>query len=326
MAEQELNQTDTQPDNQPDNQVDKPADVKTSPIADSQLDTGEGDDETIVDDAGDGITQEESEFLDIVKAGTTGDAKPDLKRDKVEKMFQKKAFKAKERLEAANQQTASANQETQTLQQENELQRLAIEQLSAQLGDQAGQPAAPVKPNHADFIEGRDDPKYQEALDAFNTDNLNRTVAVAVAAATEGIQPAPAQSNGKISPDIEKRQRAHLERAVDLNVDDYEETEQLVADAFGSDIVNRVIDSFDTSDKMIYYLGKNPAEAKSISQMLKGTDRQAIRGIAALGKLEDKVNGSKRKFQTTNAGTDSRNDPAPAPGERQRGPVGATFE
>lgn len=252
----------------------------------------EEDDEVVEDKPADDVGSTDTpEGFDIVKSEPEGESasKPDLKAEHVDALIAKTRRRGQVKLAEANEANAGVSKELDTVKEENRLLLLALKNQTTETNE----PAPLVKPNHEEFLEGRDDKKYLAELETFENDKVERAVAAQVKKLTEGQEkaaPAP-QTNGQIDPAIEQRQRAHFERVVDLGVDDYDASEQVVADIFGGEILSRVIDSFDNSDKMVYFLGKesNQAEAKKIAGLLKSGDRGAIRAIAALGKLDENL-------------------------------------
>ena len=279
------------------------------------------DDEEVVEEK----PADDAEGFDIVKTEPEGEAaeKPDLKSEHVDKLIAKARHKGEAKLTEAKEENAGVTQELTLANEELTLLRLALKNKTEESND----PAALVKPNHEEFAEGRDDKRYLAEMEAFDNDKIQRVVSAQVKKLTEGQEktaPAP-QTNGQVDPAVTKRQRAHFERVVDLEVEDYDASEQVVADMFGADVLSRFIDSYDNSHMMVYYLGKekNQAEAKELAGMLKGDERGGILALGALGILNRDLKRVPRSGKPTgkqpgNASVEEDDNSA--------GPPSATFE
>src|SRR5690554_2988649 len=83
--------------------------------------------------------------------------------------------------------------------------------------------------------------------------------------------------------ELEKAQRAHYERALTLEVKDYDTAEDKVIEALGSEAANVIIQSFEDSHALMYHLGKNPDKLRKLDDLVKsGTSTSTAKAIAEL--------------------------------------------
>ena len=79
---------------------------------------------------------------------------------------------------------------------------------------------------------------------------------------------------------------SHYQRASNLAVGDYEQTEDVAVAALGVQLVQSIQTTVDNSEALIYWLGKNPEEAAKLAVIF---DANPSKGTLALGALSGKV-------------------------------------
>jgi len=81
----------------------------------------------------------------------------------------------------------------------------------------------------------------------------------------------------------------HFQRAANLKVVGYQESEELVRNTLGHDLTDLMIASLgEGSEKVTYHLGKNPAALQALTQSLQD-DPSGLKAMAHLGKLQGKL-------------------------------------
>lgn len=170
---------------------------------------------------------------------------------------------------------AAANTELEIEREKTKLLQLALEQAKQ---------SKSTAPNEEDFEDGVSDPKYKEQLTTYNQ-------SVIAAEVTRQVTEAQSQSANVVNLNVrndqlQKKQRKHYERAAEIGVKDYETTEDVALEILGNEVVNQIIDNFEDSQNIMYYFGKNPDEAKHISNLLKTSP---IQGVAELGRLSGEL-------------------------------------
>jgi hypothetical protein len=233
--------------------------------------------------------------IEIVREGTQ--PQKEFTQKQVDDIVSKRVKRLNKKSDATGEAAAATNTELEIEREKTKLLQLALEQAK-----QAKQ-VAPTMPNPEDFDEGTADPKYQEKVTAYNETIIAAEVAKQVTQATT--QTADVINLNARNDQLQKKQRKHYERAADIGVKDYEATEDAALEVLGNEVANHLIDNFDDSHIIMYYLGKNPDEAKRISNLLKTSP---IKGVAELGRLSGELKVKPKKV-----------DPAPDPDEEIKG-------
>lgn len=200
--------------------------------------------------------------------------------------IRKRINKLNARNDASNQRTDEANTRTALLEDKNKILEIALEQARENQN-------ALTQPKPSDFEDGISDPKFQEQQHAFNQQIIQREVAKQVQASTQTVE-----DNSNVhfqSRELEKKQLKHYERATAIGAKDYSETEDKAIESLGNEVVNHIIDNFEDSQYLLYYLGKNPHEADRIGGLIQS---KPILGIAELGRLSSELQ-VKTKTSTT---------------------------
>lgn len=74
----------------------------------------------------------------------------------------------------------------------------------------------------------------------------------------------------------------HYQRADALRVKDYDEAEEAALEVLGRSVVEDIAATIEESERVLYYLGKNPAKAEEIKKLI---DTNPVKATFALGKL-----------------------------------------
>jgi len=232
-----------------------------------------------------GGEQQEATEVEVVLEGADG-SQPDKQhgiRKRVNKL-NRKAAKAEDK-------ASDAENRLEIEQQKNKLLTLALEQKTpAEL---------PPPPDPNDYDDGVRDPKYVNALREFN----QPAIAAEVQRQTANIAPPQVDT---VDRGLERKQTKHYERAGELGAKDFEETEDKAIEILGNDTVNQVINNFEKSELLLYYLGKNPGKAESIAELIK---TNPIMGVAELGRMEARLSAKPK----------SNSEPTPDPDEELQG-------
>tara|TARA_R110000782_G_C14819205_1_gene413830 strand:+ start:31564 stop:32529 length:966 start_codon:yes stop_codon:yes gene_type:complete len=228
--------------------------------------------------------EEVSDEIEIVRENDT----LSLKQQSLDGIIQKRVKKLNIKVDKATQQATDATTEAGLLREKNKILELAIEQ----------QREAAVKPKAApdpdDFDLGYEDPAYRNEQRKHTQAEISAEVQRQVAGVTKGFM----QSNqaDAVSKDLVKKQTGHYQNALKLGAKDYNEVEDAAIEILGQDVTNQLISNFDDSPTMLYYLGKNPAEAERLSNLIK---TNPIKGVAEIGRLQVELKVKPKK--TTDA-------------------------
>jgi hypothetical protein len=266
---------------------------------DIELDEQDGEPD---DSEGEGVEETDGQDVEIVLQGDDG-SQPAPKHNGIQKRINKLNAKVTAAVEGQGQ--ASADLETER--QKTKLLQLAL--------DQQNKKAPTGPPDPYDFDDGAKDGKYVAALEAYNREFFDAEMTRRTAA-----QPAPIDNSV-----LERRQAAHYKAADKLGINDYADVEDVAIGILGKQTTNHLIKSLDNSEKVMYWLGKNPARAESIAELLNGPD--AVKGVLELGALSAGLVAQPRAKR--NAAPNPDDDLAGTSGSRngkhQRGSAGVTY-
>lgn len=172
------------------------------------------------------------------------------------------------RLKAAKTDTKETSAALAASEEKNKLLELAL----AQAKDSANEP-----PDPSSFDGGAADPQYVRAVQTHTQEMVDR----AVEKATANI-PTPTQPN----IDLDRKQVQHCERADKLGIADYDDVQDKAIEILGHGTVNEIIAKSDKSEVIVYHLGKNPAIAEDLRDLI-ATD--PVRAAIEIGRLEEKL-------------------------------------
>jgi len=156
----------------------------------------------------------------------------------------------------------------------------------------AGGVAAPVvsqpkvKPTLAEHSYDSD--AYETALSEWHDDQFNARMDERESNTSRNSNHASATQK------VEEAITGHYARASDLNVPDYEATEDLAIETLGANLVQSIQSSADNSELILYYLGKKPEKASEIAALYRISPGKATLALGALsGKITLRPNTTK---------------------------------
>lgn len=199
------------------------------------------------------VTESQDPEVEVILEGE-GDAPS---QGETPKGFLKRINKLNERVDDA---TARAER----AEQERELLRMQLEQQKKPQG----------RPRPEDFDS---DGAYQSAVDTFEDERLKRMREDIVKEVKKAI-PTP-------QPDTSALEE-HYKRAEQLGATGYEEAEDAVIEAVGKDLFKEIATSLPKSERVVYFLGKNPVKLREIADLLRTNPTQ---GTLALGELQGQL-------------------------------------
>jgi len=202
------------------------------------------------------------------------DTQPQDKQQDKTDWIQKRIARANRKVEKVEQEANAAKTELDVLREKNKLLELAMQQSRKQ------QTQPDVAPNPDDFDGGEYDPAYKKAHESY-------VIKKAEEAAHQRYQEnqnsaLKQQQEAATRQELEQKQRGHYERALTLEVKDYDVAEDKVLEILGHDNVNHLINNFDDSHALVYHLGKNEKEAQRLADLI---EANPIKGAAEIGRL-----------------------------------------
>lgn len=223
------------------------------------------------------------------------------------------------RINRLNQKTAAEKEraDTATSELEAERERNRLLQLALEQSKPANQ--TPTQPNPDDFEGGAFDPKFVEQQREFNAFQVEQMVNEKI----NQLKQVSEQQSAKnvTSANLEKKALKHYQRADELKASDFGETEDKAIEVLGGEIVNDIIANFPDSELIVYYLGKNPGEAKEIKRAI---EENPVLGVSELGALRKDLKVRPKSKITPDPDEELVGAGVGPPGKR--GPKGAKFE
>jgi len=203
--------------------------------------------------------------------------------------FRKRINKLNQKIVNANQERDNATTDKAILEEKNKLLEIALEQARSGKVD----PVNP--PNPDDYDAGTLDPEFIRKKEAWTDARIDQRISEGIAKATKST--VETQSTSTKAIDLQKKQASHYERAEKIGVKDYEATEDKAIEALGLEYTNHVIDHFNDSQNILYYLGKNPKDAEHLRSVL---DESLVLGVAEIGRLRSEIRVRPKKQTTPN--------------------------
>lgn len=241
----------------------------------------EADEEKRAELEAEGKTEEEIEAAlksdgeDEVIITREGTQPQKFTQQQVDDIVHKRIKRLNNKVEDATSTTSQTNAELELEREKNKLLALALEQAK-----ENKQVQEVKRPDPNDFDDGVLDPEYIKQNDAYIDNMVQKQVEQRVAKATENVSKQNSQEEQ--SQALLKKQVKHYERAEEIGAKDYEQTEDVALKALGNEVANHIIDNFDDSHVILYYLGKNPDEAARIAKLI---ETRPIKGVAEVGRL-----------------------------------------
>lgn len=191
---------------------------------------------------------------------------------------QRKKLVVSNKKEAAN--TAEeSSAKLAVVQHERDLLKIALEQKKQ------------TKPNPEDFEDGEDDPSFIEKKEehdkAARKEEVSRLVTEQMATVAKTTQETERLNNA--ASNLENKTTEHYGRVEALNNwDEYKKREDVAITLFSEENVNHLINTFDDSENILWYLGTdaNRTEAQNIAVLLR---TNPILGMAEIGGIRQKI-------------------------------------
>jgi len=151
------------------------------------------------------------------------------------------------------------------------------------------------RPNADNYEGGNYDPAFESDTAKFN---IREEVAKQVSESTKGIR--ERQENDLADSNLRQHQETHYKQAYELEVTDFDETEDKALDILGLEATNAIISNFNKdSHLLMYFFGKE--QNKADAEHFKGLwDTNKIQAVAEIGGIlaELKVNPKTATPQT----------------------------
>lgn len=215
----------------------------------------------VPDDGGEEEQQQEPVELEVVRSGEDG-SQPDTQRG-----IRNRVNKLNAKVAQAEDTASEAGQALAVSEEKVKLLTLALEQKT---------PAEmPTPPDPTDYDEGVRNPKYAQALDQYN----QPLIAAEVQRQTANLAPVQTET---VNPELERKQSEYYKRADELGATKFDESEAVVINAIGKDVLNHIIRVSDKSHLIVSYLGKNPSQAEKYGELFKNDPVDAMMQIGQL--------------------------------------------
>ncbi len=263
------------------------------------------------------ITSEENEIEEVeTEEVETDEIESDAEGDEeIEETQPQKTFTQQELNEIVQKRLAKLNKKKDVEPDDDTKSQLELERernklltLAMQQKTQGNQ-SSDAAPDPDKFDGGEYDPEYRKQYEAYLLKKSEGHVQQLLSKERENDQRQRQQEAQ--ARELETAQRAHYERAQTLGVKDYNEIEDKVIDALGPEAINVVVQGFDDSHALMYYLGKNPDKLQKIDDLVKqGTSVSTAKALAELGRI------------SASLAVNSKSKPAPNPVEPLNGSVG----
>ena len=225
-----------------------------------------------LDDNGEPIVKESPEEFEVVREGTQPQ---NFDQQQVNDIVSKRVKKLNSKVQEVNEQSHQAQTDLDIANNKNKILQIAL--------DQAKEKAVTnqiVKPNKNDFDNGEYDPEFIKQSDEYTQALIDQRVEQAVLRANQTTEQNIGQEQQQKA--LLSKQVKHYERADKIGAKDYSDTEDVALGIFGNHYSNQIIENFDDSHIIMYYLGKNPEEARNLKSLI---ENSPVKGVAAIGKL-----------------------------------------
>lgn len=192
-------------------------------------------------------------------------------------------FGVRKRINKLNKRNHETNATLEVEKEKSRLLQIALDQ-ERENSTRAEQNSPSSVPNPADFADGVYDEGYKKAYEEYADRRADQRFDKKFAEKTKH----SAQSANKDlrRGNLEKKQLTHYQNAAELGVSDFDEAEDALIEILGEENINHIIENFDKSHVINYYLGKNPDKAEEIAALL---NTNAIKAVAELGRLETRL-------------------------------------
>ena len=241
---------------------------------------------------------QETEEFEVVREGTQPQTTFD--QQQVNDIVSKRVKKLNSKVKEVSEENANTNAELEIERERNKLLQLALEQAKGN----SQEPEKPLTPpNPTDFDDGVNDPGYIEAHAKYTQALIDKGVSEGIAKVTQSMTEDTSQKQK--SEALLSKQVKHYEKADKMGAKDYSETEDVALEIFGNDYANQIIDNFDDSHVILYYLGKNPEEAKRIKKLI---ETSPVKGVAEVGRLSAELKLKPKKVDIASPDEEVKGD------------------
>ena len=225
-----------------------------------------------LDDNGEPIVKESPEEFEVVREGTQPQ---NFDQQQVNDIVSKRVKKLNSKVQEVNEQSHQAATDLEIANKKNEILQFKLDQVSGKTV-----PKQIVKPNKNDFDNGEYDSEFIKQSDEYTQALIDQKVEQAVLKASQTTEQNIGQEQQQKA--LLSKQVKHYERADKIGAKDYSDTEDIALGIFGNHYSNQIIENFDDSHIIMYYLGKNPEEARKFKNLI---ENSPVKGVAAIGKL-----------------------------------------
>ncbi|QDP61809.1 MAG: putative scaffolding protein [Prokaryotic dsDNA virus sp.] len=257
------------------------------------------------------ITSEENEIEEVeteevetdeIESGEEGDE--EIEETQPQKTFTQQELNeiVQKRLAKLNKKKGDEPDDDTKSQLELERERNKLLTLAMQQATQGKQQPSDAAPDPDKFDGGEYDPEYKRQYEAYLLKKNEGHVQQLLSKERENDQRQRQQEAQ--TRELEAAQRAHYERALTLEVKDYDKHEDRVIEALGPEAFNVIIQGFDDSHALANYLGTpaNQAKLDKLNDLVKqGTSVSTAKALAELGRI------------SASLAVNSKSKPAPNP-------------
>lgn len=220
-------------------------------------------------------TSEQDQEFEVVLESIGSQPKPAKTQTTIS--VTKRISKLNAKVDSAQQGEERASNELLLANERNRLLQIQLEQRNETQSQ-------PVMPNVDDFDGGVHDPEYVKKIQEYQDSRVQNEITRQVQEATK--QTVQTGRQTVQSQELERKQVKHYQRANEIGTKDYAEVEDEAIAILGNGTVNQIINNFDDSHVLLYYLGKNPDKAQAIADKIQ---TNPIQGVAELGALRSQL-------------------------------------
>lgn len=292
----------------------------------------EGEDQTEDDQTDqDGGSEEEdasesdSGEVEVFITGEDSGSQPSMSAEQVSSIVSRRVNKANAKYVVRDDEANQLQLENDALKEQNALYKAMSvkQQQAAEASD------APKRPIAAEYLQGEDDAKFLAAEESYNRAVYRQIAQDEIReSSVQNVEQSKAANQSLVDEQENKRKSyAHYEKTAKLKVPDYDAMEDAAVASLGRNAVNQIInmaDSPESSARVVYFLGKNPSEARHFANLIETDSRLAFKH---LGKLEETVKTRPKASSKRAPDPDDERTGGSASGKnnKQRGPEGVTY-
>lgn len=198
----------------------------------------------------------------------------ELTQEQLNARIQRRVKREKQKTEQATSEVEELKEKLRLKDEREKLLQLSLEQAKSESKANDGPPSPD------DFDDGEYDPAFKQKQEEYRLKQIREAAADAVAKAEA--EKAQESQQQEMQRERIKRQEEHYRRSFELEVSDFEETEDAALSVLGESNVNAIIENYDDSHTIIYHLGKNKDKAKRIAQLASTNPAKALIELAKI--------------------------------------------